>query len=172
MWRVIIRLWKKKKQTKQNKTKKSNRLISNSEPFHLSQGEYSDFKWQGWSEDFFGWDNLAGIFGVFKTIRRFVVVPARILANKVQPNLFCFLEIFKLWKFGMGFFWGLILGPIWSSLSLEIRSIPLVFQNSSKWLNKETEIKYCSHTQIFLRYLWVLQVLTQRMSKIFLGKII
>ena len=42
---------------------------------------------------------------------RFVVVPAHIPANKVQPNLFCSLEIFKFWKFGMGFIGGLILGP-------------------------------------------------------------
>ena len=55
----------------------------------------------------------------------------------------------------MGIFGGLILGPgifflvlifapIRSSLSLEIWSIPLVFQNSSKWLNKQ---KYCSRTK-------------------------
>ena len=37
----------KKKKTKQNKTKKSNRLISNSEPFHLSQGGYSEFQVTG-----------------------------------------------------------------------------------------------------------------------------
>ena len=62
----------------------------------------------------------------------------------------------------MGFFGGLILGPgiflgvlifapIRSSSSLEIWSIPLVFQNSSKCLNKETEIKIIlfTHKNIF-----------------------
>ena len=38
----------------------------------------------------------------------------------------------------------LIFAPIRSSWSLEIWSIPLVFQNSSKWLNKQ---KYCSRTK-------------------------
>ena len=38
---------------KQNKTKKSNRLISNSEPFHLSQGGYSEFQVTGMIGGFF-----------------------------------------------------------------------------------------------------------------------
>ena len=38
-------------------------------------------------------------------------------------------------------------------------------------LNKEIEIKYCSCTKIVLRYTCRLQVLTPRMSQIFLGKI-
>ena len=41
---------------------------------------------------------------------------------------------------------------------------------NSIW-NKETEIIYCSYTKMFLRYPWVLQVPTPRMSQIFLGKI-
>ena len=36
--------------------------------------------------------------------------------------------------------------------------------------NKETEVKYCSCTKMFLRYPWVLQVLTPRMSQIFLSE--
>ena len=50
-----------------------------------------------------------------------MVVPAYsgrvVLRNKVQSNLFCFLEIFKARKLGMGIFWwegrgrGLIFGP-------------------------------------------------------------
>ena len=32
-------------------------------------------------------------------------------ANKVKPNLSCFLEIFKARKFVMGLFGGLIIGP-------------------------------------------------------------
>ena len=57
----------------------------------------------------------------------------------------------------MGFFGGLILGPgiffwFWflppfdHPCHLKSR-VSLVFQNSSKWLNKETEIKYCSRTK-------------------------
>jgi len=42
---------------------------------------------------FLGWLGLVGFWGVFKTIQRFVVVPAypdRVVMrlNKVQPNLF------------------------------------------------------------------------------------
>ena len=31
--------------------------------------------------------------------------------NKVQPNFFYFMGIFKARKFAMGFFWGLFFGP-------------------------------------------------------------
>ena len=140
-------------------------MISNSEPFHLSQGGYSEFSSDRDDQRIFLGGTIWQVFLGYSKQSRFVVVPAHIPANKVQPNLFCSLEIFKFWKFGMGFIGGLILGPgifflvlifapIRSSLSLEIWSIPLVFQNSSKWLNKETEIKIdCSRTKIFLRYL-------------------
>ena len=37
--------------------------------------------------------------------------------------------------------------------------------------NKETEIKYCISTKMLLPYPWILQVLTQRMSPIFLSEI-
>ena len=36
--------------------------------------------------------------------------------------------------------------------------------------NKGTEVKYCSCTKMFLLYPWVLQVLTPRMSQIFLSE--
>ena len=43
---------------------------------------------------------------------------------------------------------------------------------NSIW-NKETEIKYCMFMhKMSLRYSWVLQVLTPRMSQMFNGKII
>ena len=41
---------------------------------------------------------------------------------------------------------------------------------NSIW-NKETEIKCCSYTKMFLSYPWGLQVLTPRASPIFLAKI-
>ena len=48
---------------------------------------------------------------------------------------------------------------VWLTIASEVQN--------TIW-NKETEIKYCSCT----RYSWVLEVLTQRMSQIFFGKII
>ena len=70
-----------------------------------ARGGYSGFKWRGWSKDFWGFEIFdSGILlgrkisqvslffvwiflGVFKTIWRFVVVPAYPgPANKVQPN--------------------------------------------------------------------------------------
>ena len=74
----------------------------------------TDSKWQGWSKDFFGFEIFDfGILGgkkilvffwvawfwVFKTILRFVIVPA-------YPGHIVPLEIFMARKFGMGFLGG------------------------------------------------------------------
>ena len=61
-----------------------------------------------WQVSFFWWLDLSRVFfGVFKTIWRFVVVPAYdifIWYHKETVSI-QFLEIFKARKFSMGFFW-------------------------------------------------------------------
>ena len=54
---------------------------------------------------------LGGIQNNLKIHGSALVPWPRSSANKVQPNLFCFLEIFKAQKFGMGVLGGLIFGP-------------------------------------------------------------
>ena len=68
-----------------------------------NRGLTPDFKWWGWSKDYFwqvsfwvAWFKL-GYFGVFKTIWRF---------DFWCCYFSCFLEIFKALKFSMGFFGG------------------------------------------------------------------
>ena len=50
--------------------------------------------------------------GVFKNSLKICggIRGPRSSANKVQPNLFC--NFFKAWKFAIGFFEGLIFGPV------------------------------------------------------------
>ena len=78
-------------------------------------GEYSKLQVTGMIKGF----SIPGFFGVFKTIWRFVV-STRVLRPPSPINCFyfscylikCFLEIFKVQKFGMRFFGGLIFAPI------------------------------------------------------------
>ena len=55
--------------------------------------------------------NILGIQNNLKIHGSALAPWPRSSANKVQPNLFCFLEIFKAPKFCMGFLGGLIFGP-------------------------------------------------------------
>ena len=106
--------------------------ITRSPPLLVQEpGEYSKLQVTGMIKGF----SIPGFFGVFKTIWRFVV-STRVLRPPSPINCFyfscylikCFLEIFKVQKFGMRFFGGLIFAPIRSSpsfqLSFEIRSLP------------------------------------------------
>ena len=104
-------------------------------------GDSPDFKWRGmiegvltglkfrfrdfwggrkiWQVSLFWWLDLSRVFfGVFKTIWRFVVVPAYdiFIWYHIETVSIQFLEIFKARKFGMGFF-GVLLetpGIFWS----------------------------------------------------------
>ena len=81
---------------------------------------FRDF-WGGrkiWQVSLFWWLDLSRVFfGVFKTMSRFVVVPAYdiFIWYHIETVSIQFLEIFKARKFGMGFFGVLLetLGIFW-----------------------------------------------------------
>ena len=120
------------------------RIIRQDLPNYSTQLFYPISEWLDLSRDFWGISNDLKIHSSARISR------PHGFANKVQPNLFCLLEIFNARKFSMGLFWVLIFHLLHLKSGVSIGIKP---QQTQKiiipWLNT-----YNQTTPLGINILW------------------